>query len=166
MVWNPSMEARPEYINKLHGTNQEARVCMVLFPPARQRRPPIPTVAPLAPIPAGSLAFQTPSANNPWPSGEPERQEEWEQRDAERKAVETNEENVEEIVEDECRFCAYVAPSMDHQCPCSTDAGCIDLPADDFPETQEGGWKVRRNVATFARKFNNSHGTFMDQSVP
>ncbi len=33
MIWNEHAEARPEYIDRLYGTNQDESICLVVFPP-------------------------------------------------------------------------------------------------------------------------------------
>jgi hypothetical protein len=33
MIWNERAEARPEFINRLYGTNQDESICLVVFPP-------------------------------------------------------------------------------------------------------------------------------------
>jgi hypothetical protein len=88
------MEARPEHINRLHGTNQDAKVCMVLYPPAQRRKPPVQTETPPEPLPAESKsereASQVPRGSAAWDL-----------------TGLTGLTNVEEIADDECRFCAF-----------------------------------------------------------
>ena len=36
MIWNPGAEARPDHINRLHGTNQDRKVCMVIYRPGTE----------------------------------------------------------------------------------------------------------------------------------
>ena len=33
MIWNGDAEARPEYIDRLYGANQDESICLVVFPP-------------------------------------------------------------------------------------------------------------------------------------